>query len=138
MTNYAPPALELERSAHLVLHLGGCGCGAKWCASSRQGLGADAAPDVSQSSRGAQANQGSLLEEEPKIEANQLLTVTKGGVLGTPAKLHARPWGRDDKAAGSACHEGKSAPSTNPAPGAASGLGTLKADRGVEEGGLKN
>ena len=61
--------------------------------------------------------------------------MTGRGVLDTPAKLHAKSWGRNDKVAGSACHEGKHAPSTNPAPGAASGLGALKANGGVEEGG---
>ena len=133
MVNYAPPALELEHSVHLALRLGGCGRGAKRRTTSRQGAGA--APDVNQSSRGAQANRGSLLEEEPKIEANQLLSMSKGGVLGTPAKLHARPWGRGGQAAGSARHEDGDAPPTDPAPGAAGGPGTLKADGGVDEGG---
>ena len=39
VTNYAPPTLELECSAHLVLHLGGCGRGAKQRTTSRQGAG---------------------------------------------------------------------------------------------------
>ena len=30
VANYAPPALKLERSTHLVLLLRGCGWGAKW------------------------------------------------------------------------------------------------------------
>ena len=100
-----------------------------------KGLGADAEPDVNQSSRGAQADRGSLLEEEPKIEANKLPPMTSGGVLGTPAKLHAKPGGRSDRAAGSARQEGRSAPSTNPAPGATSRLRALEAGRRVKEGG---
>ena len=100
-----------------------------------RGLGADAEPDVNQSSRGAQADRGPLLEEEPKIEANKLPSKTSGGVLGTPAKLHARPRGRSDKAAGSARQEGRSAPSTNPAPGATSGLRALEAGGRVKEEG---
>ena len=52
-----------------------------------------------------------------------------------PTRLHARPWGRSDKAASSACHEGEDAPPTDPAPGAVSRPGTLKADGGVKEGG---
>ena len=135
MTNYAPPALELERSVHLVLHLGAAGGAPSGAPPLSRGLGAGAAPDVNQSSRGAQANRGSLLEEEPKIEANQLLTVTKGGVLGTPSKLHTRPWGRGDEAAGSARHEGGDAPPTDPTPGAVGRPGTLKADGGAGEGG---
>ena len=102
---------------------------------SQQGLGAGAAPGASQASRGALVGRGSLLEEEPKIEANQLLSMSKGGVLGTPAKLHARPRGRSDEAAGSVRQEGRSAPSTNPAPGATSGLGALEAGGRVEEEG---
>ena len=39
VTNHALPELEPERSAHLVLCLGGCGWGTKWCAPSRQGAG---------------------------------------------------------------------------------------------------
>ena len=39
VTNHAPPTLELERSAHFVLHLGGYGQGAKRRTTSRQGAG---------------------------------------------------------------------------------------------------
>nr|XP_040253385.1 vegetative cell wall protein gp1-like [Aegilops tauschii subsp. strangulata] len=39
VTNHASPALELERLAHLVLHLGGCGRGAKRHTTPRQGAG---------------------------------------------------------------------------------------------------
>ena len=48
------------------------------------GLGAGAVPDVSPSSRGAQADRGSLLEEEPKTEVSQRLLMSRGGVLGAP------------------------------------------------------
>ena len=72
---------------------------------------------------------------EPKTEANQPPYMTRGGVLGTPAKLQARPQGRGDEAAGSRRHGGKRASPTDPAPGAACGLGTLKASGGVKEGG---
>ena len=60
-----------------------------------RGLGADAAPGAGPTSRGAPASRGPLLEEKLKAEANRLLLMTRGGVLGTPAKLHARPWGEE-------------------------------------------
>ena len=70
-----------------------------------------------------------------KAEANQLLSMTRGGVRGTPAKLQARPWRKGDGAADSRRHEGECTPSAGPAPGAACRLGILKADGGAEEGG---
>ena len=39
MANHAPPALKLERLAFFVLHLGGCGRGAKRHVTPRQGAG---------------------------------------------------------------------------------------------------
>ena len=71
VTDYTVPAFELERSTHLVLHLGGGGWSIKWSDTSRLGLGAGAVPDVNPSSRGAQADRGLLLEEEPKPEVSQ-------------------------------------------------------------------
>ena len=135
MANHAPPVLKLERPAFFVLHLRGYGRGAKRRATLGRGLGAGATPDTSPSSREAQAGWGSLLEEEPKIEANKLPSKTSGGALGTPAKFHARPRGRSDEAAGLAHQEGRSAPSTNPAPGATSGLRALEAGGRVKEEG---
>ena len=61
--------------------------------------------------------------------------MTRGGVLGTPTKLQARPWRKDDGAAEPKRHEGERTPLTGPAPGAACRLGMLKADGGAEEGG---
>ena len=99
------------------------------------GLGAGAVPDVNPSSRGAQVDRGLLLEEKPKTEVSQRLLMSRGGVLGMPAKLHARPWERGGQTTDSARPEGGDAPPTNPALGAASRPGTLNADGGVDIGG---
>ena len=92
-------------------------------------------PDVSPSLRGAQTDRGSLLKEELKTKVSQRLLMSRGGVLGTSAKIHTRPWARGGQTTDLARPEGGDAPPTDPAPGAASRPGTLNADGGVDEGG---
>src|SRR4051812_13517915 len=82
-----------------------------------RGLGAGAALGAGPTSQGALASRGPLLEEELKAEANQLLSMNRGGVQGTPAKLQARPWRKGNGAADSKRHGGERTPSASPAPG---------------------
>ena len=98
------------------------------------GLGAGAAPGAGLTSRGAPASRGPLLEEELKAEANQLLSITRGGDRGTPARLQARPCRKGNESTDSRLHGGKRTPSTGPAPGAACNLGVHKANGCAEEG----
>ena len=85
-------------------------------------------------SREAPAGRGPLLEEEPKDEVNRLLSITRGGDRGTPARLQARPCRKGSEATDSRLHEGERTPLADPVPGAACRLGVHKANGGAEEG----
>ena len=85
-------------------------------------------------SRGALDEWGPLLKEEPKVEANRLLSITRGGDRGTPARLQARPCRKGSEATDSRLHEGERTPLADPVPSAACRLGAHKASGGAEEG----
>ena len=86
------------------------------------------APTIAvQASQGIQTGAGSPLEEEPRIDANQLLSMTRGGAVGRQAALQARLRRKGGKGMGSRHLAGRLASPADPAPGVACRLGTLKA-----------
>ena len=94
------------------------------------------APTIAvQASQGTQTGAGSPLEEEPRIDANQLLSMTRGGAVGRQAALQARLRRKGGKGMGSRHLAGRLASPADPAPGAACKLGTLKASDEGEAGG---
>ena len=63
-----------------------------------------------------------------------MLSITRGGDGGTPARFQARPCRKGNEVVDSRLHEGERTLSVGPAPGAACRLGVHKASRGAEEG----